>query len=87
MTKKDEGLKHQRKRRFVFDDDGVELAIVDAPAVLAVGMGNSMKVRAIRRFAYLDKALVEHFFDPSLLRDELWDQDAADVWQRARSRE
>ena len=36
------------------------------------GTGNGVKVCAIRQFAHLDEALVKHFLDMSLLRDEYW---------------
>ena len=61
------------------------MAIVNAPAVLAVGMGNGVKIGAVRWFDYLDKAFVEHLFDPSLLRDEFRNRDATDAFGRRAS--
>ena len=58
------------------------MAVVDPPAVLAVRTGNSVKICAVRQFAYLDEALVKLFLDPSLLRDEFGDQDAMDAFDR-----
>ena len=82
LTEEDEGLKDSRKGCFVFDGDGVQLATIDIPVILAVGIGNGVKVCNVRWFAYLDEAFIEHFLDPSLLRNESRDQDSADVFGR-----
>ena len=46
-TEKDERFGDQRKGRFVFDGNGIQLAVVNAPAVLAIGTRDGVKVCAV----------------------------------------